>query len=190
MSDGKRQQQKIDKLIGELQSGNESTISGAIKALQTNGNASILEPLAELLMGELSDKNRREVIEFLSTLNDSSTIEPMIELIKDDRFLTVRQELLTAMWNNKLDYSYYLPEFVAIAVEGNFMEAMDCLTIIENLEGPFEERHILESQLHLRDYIEDKGPKDKKHAQIMSEIALVLKDYDRMEDDDIDFYAE
>jgi hypothetical protein len=40
----------------------------------------------------------------------------------------------------------------------------------------------------LRDYLEDKGPKDEKHAQIMSEIALLLKDFDQMDDDDIDFY--
>ena len=189
MAEGKRQQQKINKLIEELNSGKEIAISTALKALQVNGDATVLEPLAILLLGELSDKNRKEIIEFLSTLNDSSTIEPMIELLKSDRFTPVRQELLTTMWNNKLDYSYYLPEFVAIAVEGSFMEAMDCLTIIENLEGPFEERHILESQLHLRDYLEDKGPKDSRHAQIMSEIALLIKDYDRMDEEDIDFYT-
>jgi hypothetical protein len=188
VSTNKRQQQKINQLLSELNSGKEASISTALKALQVNGDASVIEPLATVLLGQLSEKNRKEVHEFLSTLNDTSTIEPMIEVLKDERFLPVRQELLSCMWNNKLDYSYYLPEFVAIAAEGNFMEAIDCLTIMENLEGPFEERHILESQLHLRDYLEDKGPKDEKHAQIMSEIALLLKDFDQMDDDDIDFY--
>lgn len=190
MSTNKRQQEKINQLIAELQSGKETAISSALKTLQVNGDASIIKPLAELLLGNLSDKNRKEVHEFLSTLNDTSTIEPLIEVIRDEQFASVRQELLNCMWNNKLDYSYYLPDFVAIACEGNFMEAIDCLTIIENLEGPFEERHILESQLHLKDYLEDKAPKDEKHAQIMSEIALLLKDFDRLDEDEIDFYNE
>jgi len=115
----------------------------------------------------------------------------MIEIVKDSNYLSIRQELLSTMWNNKLDYTYFLPEFVEIAVEGSFMEALECLTIIENLEGPFEERHILESQLHLKEYINDKSPKDPQKAQIMSEIALLIKDYDLMdEDDNIDFFNE
>ena len=81
-------------------------------------------------------------------------------------------------------------EFVEIEVDGNFMEALECLTIIENLEGTLEERHILESQLHLSDYVKDTDPKDPQKAQIMSEIALLIKDFDNMDADDIDFYND
>lgn len=170
--------------------GNEVKITAALKALQINGDSSVLSSLADLLLTDLSAKNRQETLEFLSTLNDSSTIDGMIELIREQKYLPIRQELLSTMWNNKLDYSYFLPEFVEIAVDGNFMEALECLTIIENLDGPFEERHILESQLHLKDYLEDTDPKDPQKAQIMSEIALILKDFDRMDEDDIDFFNE
>jgi hypothetical protein len=187
----KPQKLKVRRLLEDLNSGNETKISSALKALQLNGDSSVLNPIADLLKTDISAKNRQEIIDFLSCLNDSSTIDSMIEIVKDSNYLSIRQELLSTMWNNKLDYTYYLPEFVEIAVEGSFMEALECLTIIENLEGPFEERHILESQLHLKEYINDKSPKDPQKAQIMSEIALLIKDYDLMdEDDNIDFFNE
>lgn len=186
----KQQKLKIKQLLDDLTTGNEVKITAALSALQINGDSSVLSSLADLLLTDLSAKNRQETLEFLSTLNDSSTIDGMIELIREQKYLPIRQELLSTMWNNKLDYSYFLPEFVEIAVDGNFMEALECLTIIENLEGPFEERHILESQLHLKDYLEDTDPKDPQKAQIMSEIALILKDFDRMDEDDIDFFNE
>ena len=81
--------------------------------------------------------------------------------------------------NTKVDFSDYLDEFVQIAVEGNFMETLDCLTIIENLEGPFMEENILEAQLHLKSYLEQPGSKDEQKAQLLSEIALLLKDINR-----------
>lgn len=187
----KPQKLKIRRLLEDLNSGNETKISSALKALQLNGDSSVLNPIADLLKTDISAKNRQEIVDFLSCLNDSSTIDSMIEIVKDSNYLSIRQELLSTMWNNKLDYTYFLPEFVEIAVEGSFMEALECLTIIENLEGPFEERHILESQLHLKEYINDKSPKDPQKAQIMSEIALLIKDYDLMdEDDNIDFFNE
>ncbi|MCF8415491.1 MAG: HEAT repeat domain-containing protein [Crocinitomicaceae bacterium] len=186
----KQQQAKLNALSIELKSGNETKISAAIKILQTNGHANILPELVELLKTKPSQKIRAELMELLNDLRDSSVAETMIELIKDENNNSVLQELLSAIWASKVDYSQYLPEFIAIAVDGDFMIALECLTIIENLEGPFEERLVLESQLHLRDYVEDSTPKEEKKAKIMSEIALIIKDLDNMDHDDIDFFNE
>lgn len=179
----KQQSTKIKQLVLELESGNSTKISSILKLLQVNGNVSVLTPLANLLLHPIDEKNKQEIVEFFSMLSDSNAVDAMIELIKDDTFLAIRQELLSTMWNSKLDYSYYLPEFVEIAADGSFMEALECLTIIENMEGSFEERHILESQLHLKDYLEDTAPKDPQKAQVMSEIALIIKDFDQLDDE-------
>ena len=172
-------------MIVDLESGQEIKISAAIKALQVHGKSTILAVLAKLLLTDLSHKSRGEVMEFLSTLNDSSAIEKMVEIVKDSQFSSIRQELLTTIWNSKLDYSYYVAEFVEIAVDAHFLEALDCLTIMENMEGPFQERHLLEAQLHLKDYLENQEPKDEQKAKIMSEIALLLKDLTTEDDFDL-----
>jgi HEAT repeat protein len=187
----KQQKLKIKNLLAELMSGNEVKASASIKALQANGDSSILEPMAALLMTDLSPKIREEIVEFLCSLKDSSAVDEMMRLVNDSDYLPIRQQLLTTIWNSKLDYTYFLPDFVEIAVDGDFMEALDCLTIIENMAGPIEERHVLEAKLHLREYLEDTDPKDPQKSQIMSEIAMIIKDFDSMdEDDDIDFFNE
>ena len=190
MDSGKKMTIKVKQIIDTLNSGNELKISSAISTLQTNGDPSILEPLIRLLLTDLSSKNRTEIVEFLCSLKDSRAVDEMMRIIADTNYLSLRQVLLSTLWNSKLDYSYFLPEFVEIAVDGSFMEALECLTIIENLEGTFEERHILESQLHLSVYVKDTDPKDPQKAQIMSEIALLIKDFDNMDADDIDFYND
>lgn len=185
-----QQSKKIATLISDLKSGNTKKISTALKTLEASGNVQILEPLAELLMDNTLEDSHKEIIEFLSSMKDSSAIDEMMRLLGEGRFLSVRQVLLTTIWNSPLDYSYYLPDFVDIAVEGSFMEALDCLTIIENMEGPFEERHMLESQLFLRDYIESTEPKDPQKQQIMSEIALFIKDLNDQDDDGITSFMD
>jgi hypothetical protein len=186
----KQNKLRVKQLIDEMSSGNQAKISASIKALQSHGDITILEPMVGLLLVDISDKTRADVIEFLSSLKDTDSVDEIVRILKDSTYLKVRLELLSTIWNSPLDYSYYLPEFVEIALEGNFMEALDCLTIIENMNGPFEERHILESKLHLKEYIEDKDPKDPQKAHIISEIAILIKDYDIIEDSEDDFFED
>ena len=43
---------------------------------------------------------------------------------------------------------------------------------------------MLESQLHLQDYAKDTNTRDPKKAQIMSEIAILIKDFSTLDEDD------
>lgn len=172
----KKQADKLKKILSDLNSIDTKQVSKAIKSLEAHGNASVILPLAEVLLKGVSEKNQNEIIELLSSLKDSSVCVEIMGVLEDKKFLPIRQLVLSTVWNTKVDFSDYIDEFVLIAVEGNFMETLDCLTIIENLEGPFMEENILESQLHLKNYIESPGAKDEQKAELLSEIAIVLKD--------------
>lgn len=184
--DNKEQQhnQKIKQLLSDLNSGISTKISSALKSLQVNGDISVIRPIVTLLKIELSHQTESEILNFLGDLRVTKASPEIISILKDENFLDQRQKVLTTIWNCKIDYSEYIAEFVEIACEGNFMEALECLTILENLEGPFQEQHILECQLHLKDYLEDTTAKDIQKAQIMSEIALLIKDFDLNTDED------
>ena len=181
----KKNSLKINQLLLDLNSGIPSKISSSLNAFQVNGNISILRPLAELLKTDLSLDSENEVLEFFGDLKSTQVKEEIISILRDENFLNQRQKLLTTIWNCKVDYSDYIAEFVEIACDGNFMEAFECLTILENLDGPFQEQHILECHLHLKEYIEDTTTaKDPQKAQIMSEIALLIRDFDLNTDED------
>lgn len=166
-------------IIAGLQSADEKQIQKSLSALKVDGSVQVLHPLAHLLATDTDRKYAPAILEVFSSLKDSGAVEPMMEILKDDAFSSIRQELLSTVWNSALDYTFYFPDFVLFATEGDFMVALDCLTILENMPGPFEERHILESQWYLKEYLEDEAPKEERKAQIMSEIALLVKDIDR-----------
>lgn len=160
----------------DLRASDDKLVAHALKSLEIHGSSKAIKPLAQRLMEPLSDKNKVDLIELLCSLKDSSARVELMDVIADGSFLPIRNELLTAVWNMKVDFSDYTAEFVEIAVKGDFMEALECLTIIENLEGPFMEEDILESQLHLKNYLESTEPKDEQKAQLISEIAIRIKD--------------
>ena len=181
----KKNSLKINQLLLDLNSGIPAKISSSLKAFQVNGNISILRPLAELLKTDLTLDSENEVLEFLGDLKSTQVKEEIISILRDEKFLNQRQKLLTTIWNCKVDYSDYIAEFVEIACDGNFMEAFECLTILENLDGPFQEQHILECHLHLKEYVEDTTTaKDSQKANIMSDIALLIRDFDLNTDED------
>ncbi len=175
----KQAQQKLNALLADLNSGDSKKISKAVKSLEVHGNPTVIKPLAALLMKGVNETNEKEILEFLSSLKDSTVVVEMMDVLGDPELRSIRQKLLTTVWNTKVDFSDYIDEFVEMAVEGDFMEALDCLTIIENLEGPFMEENILECQLHLKNYLESDEKKDEQKSHILSEIALKIKEINR-----------
>lgn len=170
---------KVKDIIAAFDSKDESKVEKAIKAIKTDGDSTAIIPMIQYLAFTENDGHTKEIIEILSSLKDSSAVDKIIEALRNDDFMTIRQPLLSTIWNTQLDYTPYFADFVAIACDGDFMEALDCLTIIENMPSQIEERHLLEAQWHLKEYHEDKAPKEERKQQIISEIAQFILDADR-----------
>lgn len=167
---------KLKQILLDLRSEDEVKISKALKALEAHGNSRVIRPLAEKLKEGVSEKISKEILELLCSLKDSSVTSEIMDIIEDPEFREIRQLMLSTIWNTKVDFSDYIDEFVQIAVEGDLLETLDCLTIIENMEGPFMEENILEAQLHLKTYVENPDAQTEQKSQLLSEIALLLKD--------------
>jgi hypothetical protein len=172
----KKKADKLKVILADLRSNDDKKIAKAIKSLEAHGNATVIKPLADKLLCGVSEKLEGKIIELLCSLKDTTVVVEMMDVIEDEKYRPIRQKLLSTIWNTKVDFSDYIDEFVLIATQGDFMETLDCLTIIENLEGPFMEENILECQLHLKNYLESDAPKDEQKAQLLSEIAVAIKD--------------
>jgi len=172
-----KEQQKVNLIIADLNSDDPKKVKKAIKSLEVHGNATAIKPLCEALReGALADDHQAKILELLCSLKDTSVIPEIMDVLDDEELLDVRPLVLTAIWNMKVDFSDYIDDFVHIAAQGSFMEAMDCLTIIENMEGPYMEENILESQLHLKNYLEKGDQSDAQKSEILSEIAIIIKE--------------
>lgn len=171
-----KQSKKLQQLIADLNSASPTVVSKAIKALEAEGNVTVIKPIADVLMKGMLEKQHKEIIELLSSLKDTDTCVEIMEVITDENYLPIRKKMLETIWNMQVDFSSYIDDFVKISLEGDFLETLDCLTIIENMNGPFMEEDILECQLHIKNYLENPGQKDEKKAILLSDIAVIIKD--------------
>lgn len=170
-----KQELKVKQILEEIKSEDPKKVSKAIKSLESHGDSTVIRPLAEALLSSMNRKNEEEVVELLSSLKDTSTVVEVMDIIGDPKFIDIRPKMLAAVWNTKVDFSDYIDEFVEIATTGTLMEAVECATIIDNLEGPFMEENIFECKLHLKNYLES-GATDEHKAFLLSEIAIKIKD--------------
>lgn len=174
----KTQKKKLTLILEDLKSAQVSKVKTALDSLQVYGDYTIIEPLFQFILETQDTESKAEVLEFLCNLKDSKSMLMVMDCLHQPKFKTIQVEILTTIWNSPLDYSEYLADFVKLAVENDYLIALECLTVLENLDGPFEESSLLESQLYLKDYSEGKHPKSKEKDQFMSEIAILIKDFD------------
>ena len=163
-------------LLSEIDVKNHTKLKSTLDALAVSGTKEILPTLVQLMNSDDIEATENKMIgEFLATIKDESAIEEFISMIQDENFIQHKRILLTAMWNSTLDFSWYIDVIVKNAVEGSMIDALDCLTIIENMEGPFIESKILEAKLILIDYLENQPTMDEQKQSFLQSIALKLK---------------
>ncbi len=179
MSETKGPSKRVKQLIADLFLEDDKKVIKTLTILEAEGKPEVLRPICEAYMKSKSDKVKDKMEQFLNKLSDSSAAPELVELLRDEELLSMRRILLGACWQSKLDMTPYIADFVAIACEGDFLEVFECATIIDNLEGPFEESHILECQLYLKEFLENDKGKNEQIDQLVSDIAILIKDFDR-----------
>ena len=178
---------KIESLLLDVKSSNIAIVKTAFEGLKIVGEPSILHPI----ILELNTKNHTEknalILEFLACLKDRKARSVMMDLIQQTELKEYQQLLLSTIWNSPLDYTDYLEVFVDLALKGDFIITLECLTIIENLDGPFSEKSVMESQVLLGAYAESNPDKNSQKGMLISEIALLIKDFQRIVDADDEY---
>jgi hypothetical protein len=177
----KQDKLKISTLLADLKSKDEVKIAGAIKAFSVHGHATVIEPLMEIWRNGLSAANEALLIDLLQSLKDTSSIEPLMEAFNNPANVQLKRKLVTAFWNSKLDFSDYLSDFVLFGIEGDFQDALEAITLIENFETVAPESAILESQLLLSEYFGQEESRDSQKDAILTDLAMLLKDFTELD---------
>ncbi|MNE38290.1 hypothetical protein D3C80_1321840 [compost metagenome] len=137
----------------------------------------------------MSAENEALVMDLLQSLKDTPSIEPLMEAFKNPDNRPLQRKLLSTFWNSKLDFSDYLADFVLFGIEGDFLDALETITVVENFETVAPESAILESQLLLTEYFGQTEGRDEQKDAILTDLALLLKDFSDLEGTD-DLYLE
>ncbi|MEY4658262.1 MAG: hypothetical protein RJB36_28 [Bacteroidota bacterium] len=180
------QQKKVKLLeaMKQFQSEVETDVLSALKVFEQQGDLTILPQVIDKLR-RCNLTVEKAILSFLADIQKQEASSFFVQFLSDEKDAVIRQKVLTSIWNSKLSYDEHLPFFVMLASTGDFMQALECLTIIENMQGPFEEHHLLESQLLLKEYVEESKQEDEQKRQIMSDIAWFIKEQNEGIDADL-----
>jgi hypothetical protein len=120
-----------------LFSADDEVAIAAIETLAVKGNKDVVVPILEVMLNA-SPAVTRAIESLLYQLKDKKAVEVLIDSLTIPKFEPIRPVILAAFWN-----SGNLPEgeielLCSIAANGTFDEALEVLTIIENMDGPLE----------------------------------------------------
>lgn len=164
---------KLKSLIEKLSSGSDTTVIDAVNELREHGGELSVAPIIETLVSHPSERVKSEIIDFLFDLKSEDALKPLIAAIADKRNKEYKNTLISALWHSSLDASDHLTFLVEQAITGDYLTCLEVLTVVENLNGPFDNAE-LET---LIDTINEKKRKNPETTDMLEQIESVLKNF-------------
>lgn len=129
-----------------------------------------------LLISLLTDpKNKEFKEEALLTLKKEKGGHLLLAAVLKTKDPVKKQQLLAACWESEIDFTSHLPFFIDVAITGDYLTALEAITIVQNMEGTFDQQHVKQA-------IE----KIKQHKKnIQSELLVLFNDLEMFLNDQL-----
>ena len=166
------QQRVINQLKEDLSSSNDSIIKKALIKTRDKGNEQLIDPLIDLYSSTENLKIKEEIKSIFSELKNKDILEFLLpQLSKGSN--DVKELILFSIWSSGIDMTDHIPELIEASCSGNYMVILEALTVLENLEGPFNEDDLFQANTLLQQQLyESEDSKEKELIKSMYEIVL------------------
>lgn len=143
------------------------------------GEKKATTPVAEdkvtALISLLTDSSNKDVKEeTLITLKKENAGEVLLQAIASPKSLANRHLLVAACWESEINFSKYLPFFILLALDDNYLISLEAITTIENMEGPFEEKDVKDAIKKVK--AEQKNIPSEK-AVLLNDLIMTLEGF-------------
>ena len=122
-------------IISNLQSKKTELVLETIEQLRSSGNLSYMPALFDLLNSSSEKEINSAILKLCSDIKNTEIIPLLIDAILDEKYAGIRKNLISICWENRLDFSSYLPLFVELVINEELEVAFEAYTVIINLEG-------------------------------------------------------
>lgn len=138
---------KINKEIqNQLFSANNEIVVAAVQKIRSHGNSLYIPILLDLLISNPDNEIEKEILKLLGNIKAKNAVPLLVKALQDPTYKSVQKNILTACWQNGLNYDDYLPFFVDIVINEDWETAFEAFTLIENMEH-LPEPEIVESTI-------------------------------------------
>ncbi len=98
-----------------------------------------IELVTELLTAP-QHKDAKE--ETLLMLKKEKKAEVLLKAIAVQEDKNIQQKLVAACWECEINMSSYLPFFVLLALDNDFLVSLEAITVISEMAGPFDSKQL------------------------------------------------
>lgn len=127
----------------------------------------IMEEKISAIVSLLTDPENKELKEeTLLTLKKENAGDLLITAIFNSKMKQKKHILVAACWESEINFSSQVPFFVNLALDTDYLVSLEAITVIENMEGPFNVTHVNEGIIKVKEY----------QKSITSEKAVLLND--------------
>ena len=127
---------KSKDILSNLKSTDPEILLETITKIRDSGNSYILAELIDLLHNTELPEIKRSILNLLSELKNKESVPAFIEAIKNEKYINEHKELIACCWQNGLSYNKYLPVFIDLVINEEFLIAFEAFTVIENKPNP------------------------------------------------------
>src|ERR1035437_5138302 len=127
----------------------------------------INEDKISAIISLLTDPENKELKEdALLTLKKENAGDLLLTAISNSKVKHKKHVLVAACWESEINFSAQLPFFINLALDIDYLVSLEAITVIENMEGPFNEMDVNEGIKKVKDH----------QKSITNEKAVLLND--------------
>ncbi len=148
-----------------------TTIVGA----EPTTSAPVNEDKITTLISLLTDPSNKDVKEeTLLTLKKEKAGEVLLQAIASPKSMANRHLLIAACWESEINFSKYLPFFIVLALDTNYLISLEAITTIENMEGPFVPTDVKEAIKKIK---EEQKKISSEKAVLLNDLVVTLENF-------------
>ncbi len=117
-----------------LFSSNETEVISALQFIKEEGDLFYLPLLFRLLNSDPEENIEEEILFILNNLKYKDAAKVLADAIRDPGYVSIRKKLISACWQNGLDYSEFFSDFVNLIINEKWEIGFEALTVIENMK--------------------------------------------------------
>jgi hypothetical protein len=124
---------KVNELSELLKKDNKIDITGAIETLRQEIPFQGAIALLTSLYDNTDDNEiRKSVADFMNDIKDKEACEEVINEIRKDLKPDTISMLVSSCWQSGLNYAEYSLDLAKVFLKGDYITAIECLTVIED----------------------------------------------------------
>lgn len=163
----------VEEIKNDLFSGDDVVVMKAVLKCKDQDSVTLVEPLIAVYASTGMPEIKREVADLLNNIKVPNAEQAFLKALANKQNTKIRKDILSFIWNSGIQPVEQIVDLTEIAIDGSFEEALECLTIIENIDDQVPEEKILESASVLRSAISS-NPNDPKTA-LLADILMTLE---------------